>query len=108
MEQAPKNRRPVKVKDIDVELVWRLACIQCTLQEIADVVGVDIETIRKHYGPMIEKGKSVGKKSLRRAQWDKALQGSDRMLVWLGKQYLSQKDAPTDGDENQPLPWSDD
>jgi len=105
---APKNRRPVKVKDIDREQVWRLACMQCTLREIADVVGVSHETVRKHFGDLIEKGQSVGKKSLRRAQFEKALNGSDRMLVWLGKQYLAQKDAPTDNDENAPLPWDDD
>lgn len=106
-KQTPRNRRPVKVKDIDRELVFRLACMQCTLQEIADVVGVGHETVRKHFGDLIEQGKNVGKKSLRRAQWEKALNGSDRMLVWLGKQYLSQKDAPEGGDENQPLPWED-
>lgn len=104
---APKNRRPVKVKDIDREQVWRLACMQCTLREIADVVGVSHETVRKHFSDLIEKGHSVGKKSLRRAQFEKALSGSDRMLVWLGKQYLSQVDAPKDNDDTQPLPWDE-
>jgi hypothetical protein len=105
--EAPKNKRPVKVKDIDKEQVWRLACMQCTLREIADVVGVSHETVRKHFGDIIEAGQSVGKKSLRRAQWDKALNGSDRMLVWLGKQYLNQKDTPEDKEDNTPLPWED-
>lgn len=104
---TPKNRRPVKVKDIDREQVWRLACMQCTLREIADVVGVSHETVRKHFGDLIEKGHSVGKKSLRRAQFEKAMNGSDRMLVWLGKQYLNQKDAPTEGDDTVPLPWEE-
>lgn len=106
-DNVPKNRRPVKVKDVDRELVFRLACMQCTLQEIADVTGLALETVRKHFGDLIEQGKGVGKKSLRRAQWEKALNGSDRMLVWLGKQYLDQKDAPENGDDNQPLPWED-
>jgi hypothetical protein len=101
------NRRPVKVKDVDRELVWRLACMQCTLREIADATGVSHMTISKHFGDLIEKGKGVGKKSLRRAQWDKALNGDTKMLVWLGKQYLSQKDQPDTGDDNQPLPWEE-
>lgn len=105
--ETPKNRRPVKVKDIDREQVWRLACMQCTLREIADVVGVTHETVRKHFGDLIEKGHSVGKKSLRRAQFEKAMNGSDRMLVWLGKQYLNQKEAPDGGDDTAPLPWEE-
>tara|TARA_R110000868_G_scaffold123968_2_gene327936 strand:- start:8661 stop:8993 length:333 start_codon:yes stop_codon:yes gene_type:complete len=105
--EVPTNRRPVKVKDIDTEQVWRLACMQCTLREIADVVGVSHESVRKHFGDLIEKGQSVGKKSLRRAQFEKAINGSDRMLVWLGKQYLGQKEIVSDGDDNMPLPWED-
>lgn len=104
---APANKRPVKVKDIDRELVWRLACMQCTLQEIADATGVSIETVRRHFSDLIEKGKSVGKKSLRRAQWDKALNGDTRMQIFLGKNYLGQRDNPEDKDDNSPLPWED-
>jgi DNA-binding CsgD family transcriptional regulator len=104
-EKAPKVGRPSKVAEIDRELVWRLACMQCTLREIADVIGVNAETIRKHFGDLIEKGKSVGKKSLRRAQFEKALNGDTRMLVWLGKQYLGQKDSIEDTENTVPLPW---
>lgn len=106
-DEAPKHKRPVKVKDIDREQVWRLACMQCTLREIADVVGVSHQTINKHFSDLIEKGKSVGKKSLRRAQWDKALNGDTRMMIHLGKNYLAQKDNPEDKEDNQPLPWED-
>ena len=105
----PRAKGRTKVKDIDREQVWRLACMQCTLREIADVMDVSHETIRKHFGDLIEQGQSVGKKSLRRAQWDKALTDrSDRMLIFLGKQYLGQSDSPTNTDENTPLPWEDD
>jgi len=56
---------------------------------------------------LLEKGKQAGKKSLRRAQWDKALNGDTRMQIFLGKQYLGQKDTPEDGDNKTPLPWED-
>jgi hypothetical protein len=105
--EIPKNRRPVKVKDVDVETVYRLACMQCTLREIGDVVGLNAETVRRNFGELIEKGKSVGKKSLRRAQWEKAFGGDTRMQIFLGKNYLGQKDAPEQTDDNQPLPWED-
>ena len=31
---------------------------------------------------------------LRKAQWEKAMDGDTRMLIFLGKQYLGQKDSP--------------
>ena len=62
----------------------------------------------KHFGELIEKGKSMGKKSLRRAQWDKAINGDARMLVFLGKNYLGQQDSPENNDDNMPLPWDED
>jgi DNA-binding CsgD family transcriptional regulator len=105
LDQPKKGGRPSKVAEIDRELVWKLACMQCTLREIADVIGVNHETIRRHFGDLIEKGKSVGKKSIRRAQFEKAMNGDTRLLVWLGKQYLGQKDAPETGEDSVPLPW---
>jgi hypothetical protein len=107
-DQAPKKGRPSKVGEIDREVVWRLATLQCTLREIGDAVGVSHEQIRKHFGDLVEKGRSVGKKSLRRAQFEKAMNGDSRMLVWLGKQYLSQKDSIDDTDTTSPLPWLED
>ena len=94
-------------KKIDKEAVYRLACIQCTHDEIAHVVDCSITHLRKHFGKIIEKGKDAGKKSLRRAQWDKAINGDPRMQIFLGKQYLGQKDIPEDRSHQTPLPWND-
>ena len=35
---------------------------------------------------------------LRKAQWEKAMDGDTRMLIFLGKQYLGQKDTPNEND----------
>ena len=35
---------------------------------------------------------------LRKAQWEKAMAGDTRMLIFLGKQYLGQKDTPNEND----------
>ena len=48
------------------------------------------------------------KKSLRRAQMERALAGDVRMQIWLGKNYLDQKDDPNSTDHSQPLPWQED
>ena len=34
------------------------------------------------------------KLALRKAQWEKAMDGDTRMLIFLGKQYLGQTDSP--------------
>ena len=36
---------------------------------------------------------------LRKAQWEKAMAGDTRMLIFLGKQYLGQKDSPHENDD---------
>ena len=34
------------------------------------------------------------KLALKKAQWEKAMEGDTKMLIFLGKQYLGQKDTP--------------
>jgi len=96
-----------KYKTIDRELVYRLACIQCSDQEIAEVVGTTVQTLRKRFGKILDKGKQEGKKSLRRAMYEKALNGDSRLQIFLSKQYLGMRDTPEDGDSKAPLPWED-
>ena len=38
------------------------------------------------------------KLALRKAQWEKAMAGDTKMLIFLGKQYLGQKDTPHEND----------
>ena len=45
------------------------------------------------------------KDELREKQWELAMNGDVRMLVWLGKQYLKQRDIP-DPMENWDRPIS--
>jgi len=96
-----------KYKTIDRELVYRLACIQCSDQEIAEVVGTSVQTLRKRFGKILDKGKQEGRKSLRRAMYEKALNGDSRLQIFLSKQYLGMRDTPEDGESKAPLPWED-
>ena len=45
-EEKQTNKR---YKTIDRDLVYRLACIQCSDQEIAEVVGTTVTTLRKRF-----------------------------------------------------------
>lgn len=109
MDELPdKKKGRVKVADVDRATVWKLATIGCTLREISFMTGLSHESINKNFGDLIEQAQATGKRSLRRKQFEKAMEGSDRMLIWLGKQMLGQKETPMDGDDDMPLPWSDD
>ena len=101
MADTPKHYK------LDRDLIFKLATLHCTYKEIADVVGTSVTTLEKRYSGIIDKGRSEGKKSLRRAQMEKALQGDVRMLIWMGKQYLDQKDSPQDEENTVPLPWDE-
>lgn len=83
---------PNHKKDIDPEQVRKLAAIGCTHEEIASVVGCSTDTLVRRFLDVIEEGRSQGKSSLRRKQWEMAINGNVTMLVWLGKQYLGQTD----------------
>ena len=90
--------RPPKV--IDYALVERLASIQCTQEEIANILEVSTKTLQRNdeFCLIYKKGLDNGRMSLRRFQWEAAKKGNTTMLVWLGKQYLGQREPRDDGD----------
>jgi hypothetical protein len=98
------------VKELDLNIVQKLAMIQCTDKEIAACLDVSEDTItrRKQNDPefleVLERGRGTGRMSLRRHQWERAQAGSDTMLIWLGKQILGQRDRfEHGGDPDNPL-----
>ena len=86
-------------KEINWILFQDLCSLQCTQSEIASVLHINAETLRirvkEHYEqdyPHVYKEYSEGgKASLRRIQM-KLAQKSAAMAIFLGKQYLGQKD----------------
>ena len=92
------------IKRVDVETIKKLAQLHCTYQEIAESVGVSTKTLQRSYVHYIKKGRELGKISLRKAQFEKALGGSVPMMIWLGKQHLDQKDKIEQTNYNEPLP----
>lgn len=78
---------------IDYEAVEKLASIQCTQQEIASFLGCSVDTLQRDetFCGLYKKGLESGKMSLRRIQF-KLAEKNPTMALWLGKQYLGQKD----------------
>lgn len=87
--------------DIDPELVYDLAKIHCTNEEIASIVGCHRDTLNERFSGIIEKGKHEGRRSLRRYQWGLVEKGNTQMMMWLGKQILSQRDKFPDEEPKQ-------
>lgn len=80
-------------KNIDPEQVKKLAQIGCAVGEIASIVGCSPDTIQRRFAAVIKTGHEHRNASLRRTQYDVAVnQKNPTMLIWLGKQFLGQKD----------------
>lgn len=79
---------------LDYELIEKLANIQCTQEEIASFLEVSVRTLQRDetFCRIYKKGQDNGKMSLRRYQFKQAEKNAS-MAIFLGKQYLGQKDV---------------
>lgn len=101
MARKPTGNPPGPVpKEIDWQLFEQLCGLQCTQSEIASCLKINIDTVRDrcklHYGEeyseVYKKYSEEGKCSLRRYQFIQA-KTKPNMAIWLGKQWLNQKDT---------------
>lgn len=91
--------------EIDQEQFEKLCGLQCSLNEIAGWFRCSDDTIenwckreyKMNFSDVYKKYATSGKISLRRYQFELA-QKHPAMAIWLGKQYLGQKDAPESED----------
>ena len=97
--QGEGGGAPKKV--IDYETAEKLAALQCTQQEIASFLKLSVDTLTRDekFCGLYKEGIDKGRMSLRRYQWKALEEGNTTMLVWLGKQYLGQRDK-FDVDQN--------
>jgi hypothetical protein len=89
------GRKPV---EIDLEQLEKLASLGCTDEEIAAFFRCTTRTIEKRRGEpafkeALERGKAIGRISVRRSQMKLLEAGNATMGVWLGKQLLGQRDV---------------
>jgi hypothetical protein len=106
-DRFAKNRggRPPKLRpDADTLKTLRgLGRINATHVECARMLDVSRETFEKFLGrekkarEAFERGKALWRIELRRLQFKSAMAGNVAMLIWLGKQYLGQKDKIEQG-----------
>lgn len=91
------------LKEIDQTQFEKLCGLQCTEPEICAFFSVTDKTLSswckrtygKGFSEIYAQKREAGHISLRRAQWQLA-QKSAAMAIFLGKQYLGQKDNPVE------------
>jgi len=77
---------------IDEEQVKKLAMIQCTNAEMAAVLKCSPDTLERRFAAIIKEGREIGRSSLKREMYKRAMQGNTTMLVWLSKNQLGYSD----------------
>lgn len=100
-----KTKESKNVRNFDADLFEKLCLVNCTLQEIEFILDTRSLTLNKwcerHYGKTLQEVyqrlTANGKASLRRIQF-KLAHTNSQMAIWLGKQWLNQKETPI---ENQ-------
>lgn len=99
MSKEPKKMgRPVL--SIDWETFEKLLEYQASLEEIAAWFKMSADTVEtrvkekfgRTFSEVSREYRGLGKLSLRRKQYQEAMKGNTKLLIWLGKQYLDQKD----------------
>jgi hypothetical protein len=88
--------------EINWTIVANAAKVQCTQDEIAKILGISLNKLKsackqEHgttLGAYLERFAEEGRMSLRHMQWKQAQKGNPSMLIFLGKQYLGQRDKP--------------
>lgn len=132
MKKDPKAKPPRKEKkklkppggrprlELSLRTITKLAALGCSVKDIAGVCGVSEDTLGRRLQDDAEVraayqlGLSQLCESLRRRQVKMALNGNLVMLIWLGKQYLGQKEpdkasaAPPPPDPDAPKPYGPD
>ena len=98
-KRGPKG--PSKpLNDEDFLRLLNMVRIQCTMTECCSILGMSDTTMNRrlkergeeNFEALYSKYNDEGRMSLRRMQWQAAESGNASLLIWLGKQYLNQRD----------------
>jgi hypothetical protein len=87
---------------IDEQQVRGMALTGARNQEIADVLGLDVNKLAARFGLVIKQARASRAMSLRKKQTAVALEGNVPMLTFLGKHDLGQNDRSDDFFDPEP------
>ena len=111
-EEKPKTRKGRPKLAIDLEAIYKLASVGCTIRECSYVLDIHEDTLKRREDAKeaYDRGVENAKVRLRKAMFANAI---DRlhptMQIWLSKQILGMSENGGIGnDDNKILPWSED
>lgn len=95
-------------KEVDFRMLDELCQIHCTAEEICAILDLDMETLNKRireqtgrtFKAYFDRASAGGRASLRRKQFEMALDGDRMLLMWLGKQVLNQSEKSESQTQN--------
>ena len=101
-------------KEIDMEKLAKLAQLPIRAEDIGYVLGVSTDTLSRRikeahdctFAEYLDQKRATIRYNLMAKQFEVALKGDKTMLIWLGKQYLGQRDkssSEVSGPEGKPL-----
>lgn len=111
-EGSVDGRPKIEFTKSQWEQIDRCLEIHCTGEEIAGILNVSYDTLERNvkdthgvtFPEYFAKKSAGGKMSLRRTQYTQAQNGNVPMLIWLGKNWLNQKDkTEISGDDDKPI-----
>lgn len=87
-------------KEFDWKIAENAAALMCTGEEIASLLDISYDTLQRRvielgyesYAEWYKKYSVDALKALRRWQLESAKKGNATMQIWLGKQYLGQRE----------------
>jgi AraC-like DNA-binding protein len=82
-------RPPMK---IDSDMVYNLAAISCSLEEMASVLKCSPAMLHRRFHNVIKSGRAYGRQSLKRKMFELAMAGNTSMLIFLAKNMLNYSD----------------
>lgn len=108
-EQTVKNPKGAGRKKIqlDEDMLLKLAELHCNYKEIAYVMEVSVDTLKRNYADLIDKGHALGKIKLRRAMLRNACENDNAAVqIFLAKNLLGMENDPSaTRDDALVLPW---
>lgn len=110
-EEPVKNRKGRPKIEVDLEQLYRLASVGCSIRECSFVMDIHEDTIKRRPDcrDAYDSGAENAKVRLRKAMFANAI---DRMhptmQIWLSKQILGMSENGNIGsDDDKVLPWND-
>jgi len=97
--ERPKTKTDEAWINSKQEDVLGMAKLGCTDEEIADILQIAEPKMQKCFRLQLDTGRAHIRVAMRKAQIEKAIQEKDtKMLIWLGKMYLGQREPKSDVD----------